>query len=488
MKDEKDLGNQRPQQPSDPESRAWNNLPWHTLAHKVLRIQRRIYRACQHRDKETVHQLQQGLMELEAARLLAVHHVTQDNEGKDTAGVDGVKSVPPKGRLALVCAIHPNQWGQQPPKPVRRVWLPKPASTERRPLAILSMLDRCRQALAKMALEPEWEAQFEAHSYGYRPGRGAHDAIAAILFAIDQHPTFVCKADIEGAFDHINQAVLLDKLQTYPVLREAISAWLKAGIIDGNTYIPSETGIAQGGPLSPLLLNVTLHGMETIVKDSDANVHPAVETPLVIRYADDFLVFHSNLEELQQAVSRVRDWLQPMGLSLSARKTRIAHTLSSYQGHVGFDFLGYTIRHYPPDTSEPEQAFACKTAVTPSAEASHHHLAAIEKRLEQLQTASQAQVIAELNPIIGGWAAYYNGFVSVHSLSRYDELVGHLLLNWARKHHPNKERQEVINLYWRPIEEGVWVFSTPDGAELRSHCDMHPREAANPYDDGLGTR
>src|SRR3989442_291932 len=228
MKDEKELGNQRLQQTNDPESHAWNNLPWHTLAHKALRIQQHIYRASQRGDKEAVHQLQRGLMELEAARLLAVHHVTQDNEGKDTAGVDGVKSVPAKGRLALVSAIHPNQWNQRPPKPVLRVWIPKPGTIERRPLAILSMLDRCRQALAKMALEPEWEAQFESHSYGYRPGRGTHDAIAAVLLAIDHHPTFVCQADVEGAFDHINQAVLLDKLQTYPALREAISAWLKA--------------------------------------------------------------------------------------------------------------------------------------------------------------------------------------------------------------------------------------------------------------------
>ena len=159
--------------------------------------------------------------------------------------------------------------------------------------------------------------------------------------------------------------------------------------------------------------------------------------------------------------------------------------LSSYQGHLGFDFLGYAIRQYPPEKSEPEQALACKTVVTPSAEASRHHVAVIEERLEQLRAASQAQVISELNPIIGGWATYYNGFVSVHSLSRYDELVSQLLLSWARKHHPNKERQEVINRYWHPVGEGAWVFSTPEGAELRSHCEIHTRETANPYDDGL---
>ncbi|HLX55464.1 MAG TPA: reverse transcriptase/maturase family protein, partial [Ktedonobacteraceae bacterium] len=266
----------------------------------------------------------------------------------------------PIGRMVLASAIHPDHWQQQPPRPVLRVWIPKPGTAERRPLAILSMLDRCRQALAKMALEPEWEAQFEPHSYGYRPGRGAHDAIRAILLAIEHHPTFVLVADIEGAFDHINQAVLLDKLQTYPALRQAINAWLKAGIRDGGAYVPSETGIPQGGALSPLLMNVALHGMETAIIDSDTG-NPAVESPLAIRYADDFLVFHSNLEEIQKAAARVENWLKQIGLGLNSRKTYITHTLSSYQGQLGFDFLGFTIRQYPPEKSEPEQLLTCKT-------------------------------------------------------------------------------------------------------------------------------
>ncbi len=297
----------------------------------------------------------------------------------------------------------------------------------------------------------------EPHSYGYRPGRGTHDALAAIVLALDHRPSFVFVADIEGAFDHLNQTVVLDKLQTYPALREAINAWLKAGIKDRGSYFPSVTGIPQGGALSPLLLNVALHGMETVVKDSNASMS-AAETPLMIRYADDFLVFHSNLDELQKTVTRVTNWLQEVGLRLNSRKTHITHTLSSYQGHLGFDFLGFAIRQYPPEKTEPDPLLPCKTVITPSSEASHHHLAAIAERLDQLRTASQAQVIQELNPIISGWAMYYSRFVSAHSLSKYDELVRQLLLNWARKHHPNKEIQELNSRYWHPVEEGVGSF------------------------------
>ncbi len=212
-------------------------------------------------------------MESEAARLLAVRRVTEENQGKHTAGVDGVKSLTPQEQLTMASTIHPRYWNHQPPMPVRRVWIPKPGTAERRPLAILPMIDRCKQALVKLALEPEWEMRFEAHSYGFRPGRGTHDAIAAILVAIERHPTFVFDADIEEAFDHLNQAVVLDKLQTFPALRQAINAWLTAGVMDGNTYFPSETGIAQGGVLSPLLMNIALHGMEAVVTEGTGNSH-----------------------------------------------------------------------------------------------------------------------------------------------------------------------------------------------------------------------
>ncbi len=172
----------------------------------------------------------------------------------------------------MASTIHPQYWNNQPPMPVRRVWVAKPGTTERRPLAILPMIDRCKQALVKLALEPEWEVKFEPHSYGFRPGRGTHDAIAAIMVAIERHPAFVFDADIEGAFDHVNQAVVLEKLQTFPALRQAIHAWLTAGVMDGNTYSASETGIAQGGVLSPLLMNIALHGMEAVVTEGPATV------------------------------------------------------------------------------------------------------------------------------------------------------------------------------------------------------------------------
>ncbi len=274
---------------SEPTKKRQDSFPWRSLEQQVVRMQKRITQAARRGDLEVVHALQQRLLESEPARLLAVRRVAEENQGKDTAGIDGVKSLDPKERLAMAAAIHPNNWKSQPALPVRRVWIPKSDSGEQRPISILPMLDRCKQALVKLALEPEWEARFEAHSYGFRPGRSPHDALAAIVVALERRPMFVCYADIASAFDHVDQAALLSKLHTFPTLQQMIHTWLKAGVMDGtrsfemfraptplsrlaslrsaeSKYAPSTTGIAQGGILSPLLMNVALHGMEAVVR------------------------------------------------------------------------------------------------------------------------------------------------------------------------------------------------------------------------------
>ena len=274
-------------------NQTWGSIQWRVLEQYVLSIQTDIYRASQSGDRRAVHMLQQQLIASEPARLLAVRRATEENDGKDTAGIDGVKSLSPRERLVMAETIHPAYWGQQPPRPARRVWIPKPGTIERRPLAILPMIDRCKQALVKLALEPEWEAKFELHSYGFRPERSAQDAIRAILRALKQRSSFVFDADIETAFDSVNQAALLEKLATYHALRQTISAWLKAGVVDGGTYLPGNTGISQGGALSPLFMNIVLHGMEAVVRGDNAADYAL---PLVVRYADD--VRHLTQDEI----------------------------------------------------------------------------------------------------------------------------------------------------------------------------------------------
>lgn len=144
----------------------WKTIPWRKLEVKVFKLQKRIYQASARGDVKLVRKLQRLLMKSWAAKCLAVRRVTQDNRGKNTAGIDGIKKLSPEQRIILISELKLSFKGS----PTRRVWIPKPGSAEKRPLGIPTMYDRALQALLKAALEPEWEARFEANSFGFRPG------------------------------------------------------------------------------------------------------------------------------------------------------------------------------------------------------------------------------------------------------------------------------------------------------------------------------
>src|SRR5271165_3190724 len=198
-----------------PEITSWQEIDWPKVEAIVHALQRRIYRAEQQGNRRTVRSLQRLLLRSTSAKLLAVRRITQDNQGKKTPGVDGIASLDPEERCWLVANLNLEQQA----KPVRRVWIPKPGTEEKRPLGIPTMSDRAAQAVVKLALEPQWEARFEPNSYGFRPGRCAQDAKEAIFNAIHWQPKFVLDADIAGCFDNISHTALLHKLQAYPALQ-----------------------------------------------------------------------------------------------------------------------------------------------------------------------------------------------------------------------------------------------------------------------------
>lgn len=314
----------------------WNTIPWAKVQRLVFnpRVrgdQKRIYQASSRGDMKTVHKLQRLLMTSWYACLLAVRRVTQDNQGKKTAGVDGVKNLNPTQRLALANKLKADPLNPKT-QPVRRVWIPKPDSTEKRPLGIPVMEQRARQALVKLALEPEWEAKFEANSYGFRPGRSAHGAIEAIFLGVRSQAKYVLDADIAKCFDRINHRALLTKLQTFPRLGRVIRAWLEAGILDGDALFPNTEGVPQGGIVSPLLMNVALNGLETAVAKEfrRRERNGSYRVPLVVRYADDLVALDADEDLIHQFKEFIAKWLQDLGLELKPSKTKITHTLKHY--------------------------------------------------------------------------------------------------------------------------------------------------------------
>jgi RNA-directed DNA polymerase len=182
----------KPKSDSTLDTEGWKTINWRQVERYVFKLQKRIYAASRCGDIQRVRKLQKTLMRSWSNRALAVRRVTQDNQGKKTAGVDGIKSLSPGARFNLAKGLFIN--GKS--KPTRRIWIPKPGKTEFRPLSIPTIFDRALQAVVKATLEPEWEARFEPSSYGFRPGRSCHDAIKHIKNCIVSKSKFVLDADI----------------------------------------------------------------------------------------------------------------------------------------------------------------------------------------------------------------------------------------------------------------------------------------------------
>ena len=452
----------------------WNLIPWHKLERRVFKLQKQIYRASRANDYEKTHNLQRLLMKSWSAKCLAIRKVTQENRGKKTAGVDGIKSLSPKARMKLIGQLEIGNKAN----PTRRIWIPKPGRDEKRPLGIPTIYDRANQALAKLALEPEWEAKFEENSYGFRPGRSAHDAIKAIWDKVVHKPKYVLDADIAKCFDRIDHKQLLNKLNTFPKLRQQVKAWLKSGVMEEGLFSKTDMGTPQGGTISPLLANVALHGMEEMLKQyietiplrSGGRVISKEQRRLtlgVIRYADDLVVIHPELEVVQNCQKILSNWLAEMGLELKPSKTKIVHTLKEFDGEKpGFDFLGFNVRQFPKGKhhsgktgGKRSKLLGFKTFITPSKDSIQKYWNNLKTIINGRKAASQAELIKKLNPVIRGWVNYFSVVNSKETLSDLDNLLWQKLRSWVNRRHPMKNSSWKRKKYWKTIGLDNWRFA-----------------------------
>jgi RNA-directed DNA polymerase len=353
------------------------------------------------------------------------------------------------------------------------------------------MRDRATQALVKQALEPEWEARFEANSYGFRPGRGCHDAIGAIFNEARYTAKYVLDADIKGCFDHISHPALLNKLATYPAMRRIIRSWLKAGIMENQSFSPTLEGTPQGGVISPLLANIALHGIEQAVQKGTSRR----SRPALVRYADDFVILHERLAVVEKARETVEEWLKGIGLELKPEKTRIVHTQHPTQGQVGFDFLGMTVRQFPMGKTHTGtiwgKPIGFKLLIKPSNAARKQHLRELSQIVKKHQTAPQWELIEALTPSIRGWANYHRTVVASQIFAETDTALHSMLRRWAKRRHPNKSQGWVSHKYWALDQGEGWKFKAPEGNTLIRHDGIHikrhakVRDTASPYDGDL---
>lgn len=439
----------------------WDVVDWRRHEDNVGRLRQRIFTATKDGNLASVRNLQKLMLRSWSNTLVSVRQATQRNAGRVTAGVDGQVALTSQERMELAVQVHrdASTWC---PRPVKRVYIPKAGNRAKlRPLGIPVIADRCHQGRVRAALEPEWEARFEPKSYGFRPGRGCHDAIGAIFTTccgLRAQRVWVLDADLAAAFDKIDHDRLLEALGSFPA-RDMIRAWLKAGAIEaGKGFAPTQEGTPQGGVISPLLLNVALHGLEEAagVRYRRAGTHAGQTvpgSPVVIRYADDIVAFCHTQRQAEQVKASLAAWLAPRGLVFNEDKTNIVHL------NTGCDFLGFNIRRYDGTL-----------LIKPSKAAIQRIRERLRTEMRALRGSNAVVVIATLNPIIRGWAAYYRGVVSKRVFSALDAYLWRLTYKWASYGHANKSKTWVTARYFgkfNKFRNDRWVFGDRDsGAYL----------------------
>jgi RNA-directed DNA polymerase len=436
----------------------WDAVGWRAVEGDVRRLRHRIFTATQAGDHKKVRNLQKLMLRSRANALLSVRRVTEINAGRMTAGVDGrvVLEAWEKAELATWLQHGAPGWR---PQPVRRVFIPK-ANGKQRGLGIPVIADRALQALTVGALEPEWEARFESRSYGFRPGRGCQDAMQAIFVTArgaSCRRQWALDADLAAAFDRIDHSHLLDQLGMFPA-RGMIAAWLTAGVMDRGRFAPTEQGCPQGGVISPVLMNVILHGMEEAAGvryiRTGSNAGTAKPgSPVVIRYADDLVALCHSREQAEQVKARLAGWLAPRGLAFNEDKTRVVHL------DDGVDFLGFNVRRYRG-----------KLLIKPSTAAVKRIRARLSAEMRALRGHNAQMVLVRLNPIIRGWSAYYRHAVSARVFNELDSHVWKLTYKWAKFTHPHKGKRWITSRYFGAFNSSRrdrWVFGDRDsGAYL----------------------
>ena len=440
---------------------AWERVDWRGHEEQVRRLRGRIFQAVRDGDWLRARSLQRLMLRSWSSTLVSVRQVTQRNTGRRTAGIDGLVALTSQARAEMAVRVHASI-GSHVPSPVRRVYVPKASDKAKmRPLGIPVLIDRCHQARVKNALEPEWEARFEPRSYGFRPGRGCHDAIESLFNTLcgKSARVWILDADLASAFDKISHEHLLEALGGFPA-REMIAGWLKAGIFEaGKGFAPTGEGTPQGGVISPLLLNIALHGLEEAagVRYHLTGSHAGElrgGSPALTRYADDLVACCHSRQQAEQVKAQLAAWLAPRGLAFNEAKTRIIH-LSE-----GFGFLGFSLRRYRNG----------KLIIKPGATAIKRLRKRLAREFHALRGANAAAVLAKIVPITRGWSAYYKTAVSARVFSALDVYLWRLTYKWACWTHPNKPKRWTVNRYYRKFSKfrnDRWVFGNPDtGAYL----------------------
>jgi RNA-directed DNA polymerase len=442
-------------------SSQWNSIDWGKVRATVNRLQIRIAKAVKEKQWNLVKRLQYLVTHSFSAKLLAVRTVTQ-NRGKRTPGIDGELWNTASDKMRAAFRLSDKQYQAWP---LKRIYIPKPESDTKRPISIPTMNDRAMQALYSLALQPVAETTADLRSFGFRLFRSAKDASRYTYTCLMHRAAaeWVLEGDIRGCFDNIAHEWL--KVHV-PIDPSILNQFLKAGYVFERQLFSTYRGTPQGGIISPILANMSLDGIESIL----AERYPASKVHF-IRYADDFIVTAPTKELAEEIRDLIQRFLSDRGLELSESKTVITHI------NGGFDFLGWNFRKYHG-----------RLLMKPSKKSVKRVTESLRLIIQKAAAWSQDQLIKALNPIITGWTNYHCHVAAAATFQKLDSILWSILWSWAKRRHPEKGHTWIAHRYWHSDGTRNWVFKT-DSQKMKIFADTHywshrqVKLTANPYLD-----
>ena len=414
-------------------AKRWNELPQDKARLVVNRLQKRIAKAVKEGKYRLAKRLQYLLTHSFYAKVLAVNTVTK-NRGSRTPGVDGIRWTSSSSKMKAVLNLTDKGYKA---KPLKRILIPKSNSDKMRPLSIPTMYDRAMQALYALALQPWAETTADKSSFGFRLHRCAQDAYEYAFGCLSKRSSaqWVVDGDIRGCFDNISHEWLL---QHIPMDKKILNEFLSAGYVQFWRIFETFSGVPQGGIISPILANMALDGLESLLKSKFEGVQV-----YLVRYADDMIATAQSKEDAEKVRSVIAEFLNERGLELSEEKTRIV------QISEGFDFLGWTFRK-----------FNGKMLNKPSKKSIKAIVQRIRDIISSAKCWTQDELISRLNPVIRGWTMYHRNSVASEVFSLLDHIIWKMLYSWAKRRHSNKGKWWVVDRYWHPSVTRKWLFRT----------------------------
>ncbi len=393
---------------------------------KVQALQRTLYRAAKADPERRFH----ALYDKVHRRDILERAWVQVRANRGASGIDRttIADVEAYGVSRLLEELSADIKGEQwRPLPARRVWIPKPGTSEQRPLSIPAVRAPQVQAAAKIVIEPIFEADFVPDSFGFRPKRSAHDALQVLIDEAWQGRRWVVETDIASCFEAIPHDRLMRAIEERTCDRRVLKllrAMLRVGVMEDGVVRGAVSGTPQGGVISPLLCNVYLHRLD---RAWQARLHGRL-----VRYADDLVVMCASRQQAEGALAALTAMLAEIGLAPKASKTRIVHLK---EGGEGFDFLGFHHRWVRARTQQHRHVSFL--ARWPSNKAMRH----VRDRVRELTARRRLllpveAIVQDVNRVLRGWSAYFR---YGNSARHFDKIRNHALerltLVIAKRHH-----------------------------------------------------